>query len=141
LPNSSIDVACVSGLLDHAAEPRAVVEEIYRVLKPGGKVLAVAPAFYDVEFWSRLCMPWQQWLPNKRGNVDSTPAGYSRRRLRLLFNRFSEHRVHKRQLRRAEVPHLWRWIPVPMLERLMGRLLVLKAFKPLSAAMGVQLAA
>jgi ubiquinone/menaquinone biosynthesis C-methylase UbiE len=141
LPNSSIDVACVSGLLDCSTEPRGIVEEIYRVLKPGGKVLTVSPAFYDVDFWSRLCMPWQPWLPNKGKPVATTPAGYSRRRLRLLFHRFCEHRVHKRQLRRSEVPHLWRWIPLGILERLMGRLLVLKAFKPLSAAMGVPLAA
>jgi SAM-dependent methyltransferase len=141
IPNASIDVVCVSGLLDRATEPRALVDEIFRVLKPGGKVLAVAPAFYDVDFWSRLCMPWQQWLPLGRSNVDTSPAGYSRRRLKLLFRQFADHRVHKRQLRRTEVPHVWRVVPLPMLERLMGRLLVLKAFKPLSAAVGLQIAA
>jgi hypothetical protein len=31
-------------------------------------------------------------------------------------------------------PHLWRWLPLPLLERLLGRVLVIKAFKPLSAA-------
>jgi hypothetical protein len=66
---------------------------------------------------------------------------YSARGLRRLFGRFVEHRIHKRQLRRSEVPHLWRWLPLPLLERLMGHVLVLKAFKPLSAAIPFQAAA
>ena len=63
------------------------------------------------------------------------------RQLRRLFCGFVEHRVYKRQLRRGDVPHAWRWLPLPLLERLMGRVLVLKAFKPLSAAIAVQAAA
>jgi hypothetical protein len=58
-----------------------------------------------------------------------------------MFGRFVEHRTHKRHLRRADVPHLWRWMPLPILERLMGRVLVHKAFKPLSAALPLQMAA
>ena len=59
----------------------------------------------------------------------------------LDFRRFEEHRVCKRQLRRAEVPHLWRVVPLPLLERLMGRVLVVKAFKPVSTAILLQAAA
>src|SRR5262249_18221698 len=40
LEASSIDVVSLSGLLDEVADPQAVVGEVYRVLKPGGKVLA-----------------------------------------------------------------------------------------------------
>ena len=65
-------------------------------------------------------------------------GGISRRGLRRLFVRFTEHRIYKRHLRRSETPHLLRWLPLPLLERLMGRFLVLKAFKPLSAAMSLQ---
>src|SRR5262245_3202002 len=52
LESASIDVVCVSTLLQEPADPAAVVAEVYRVLKPGGKVLAVAAARYDVDFWS-----------------------------------------------------------------------------------------
>ena len=38
-------------------------------------------------------------------------------------------------------PSPYAWLPRPLLERLMGRVLVLKAFKPLSAAMSAQMAA
>ncbi len=126
---ASIDVVCVSGLLESVAEPHAVVNEIHRVLKPGGKVLAVMPAKYDVDFWGRLCFIW------KRPPAGPGPARFSGRGVRRLFGRFVEHRIHKRQLRRSEVPHVWRWLPLPLLERLLGRVLVLKAFKPLSCAL------
>jgi SAM-dependent methyltransferase len=140
LESSAIDVVCVSSLLHEVDNRRAVVEEIYRVLKPGGKVLAVTPARYDVDFWARLLLPWRRWwVPG--GRSTDLAACFSRRELRRLFGRFVEHRVYKRHLRRSELPHLWRWLPISLLERLVGRVLVLKAFKPLSAAKAVQLAA
>ncbi len=141
LETGAIDVACVSGLLHALDDPRPVVEEIYRVLKPGGKVLAVTAARFDIDFWYRLCFPWQTWLRGKRRRTQPPAAQFTARSLRRLFGQFTEHRIHKRHLRRAEVPHVWRWLPRSVLERLMGRALVLKAFKPLSAAMPVQAAA
>jgi hypothetical protein len=59
---------------------------------------------------------------------------YSGRRLRLLFSDFTDHRLHKRQLRRREAPWLLRALPRLWLERLFGRFLILKAFKPITAA-------
>lgn len=141
LEAGSIDVACVSGLLHEVEDPRAVVEEIYRVLKPGGKVLAVTAARFDIDFWYRLCFPWQTWRRGKRRRTRLPTAQFTARSLRRLFGQFTEHRIHKRHLSRAEVPHVWRWLPRSVLERLMGRALVLKAFKPLSAAIQVQAAA
>jgi SAM-dependent methyltransferase len=135
LENASIDVTCVSGLLQEVADPQAVVDEVYRVLKPGGKVLAVTPARFDVDFWHDAFFPWKRWLHLRRRRRDDARVRFTARGLRHLFDRFVEHRVYKRHLRRSEVPHLWRWMPLPILERLLGRALVLKAFKPLSAAM------
>jgi ubiquinone/menaquinone biosynthesis C-methylase UbiE len=141
LESASIDVACVSSLLHEWGDPQQLVEEVYRVLKPGGKVLAVTLARYDVAFWHRCGFPWRRWFSVAGAPADADALRFSRRELRRLFGRFVEHRIHKRQLRRSEVPHLWRWVPLPVLERLMGRMLVLKAFKPLSAAISVQAAA
>jgi SAM-dependent methyltransferase len=148
LESASIDVACVSSLLHEVAEPRGVVEEVYRVLKPGGKVLAVTPARYDVNYWYRACFWWRHWrrpraeacgaASARRGPA---PVTFSSRQLRALFDRFAEHRIYKRQLRRSEVPHVWRWMPLSLLERCWGHVLVLKAFKPLSAAIAAQAAA
>jgi SAM-dependent methyltransferase len=150
LETASVDVACVGSLLEDGGtdEPHGLVAEVYRVLKPGGKVLALAPARYDVAFWARRLMPWRPPrlapLPVATLPLAAPPgaaAGYSARGLRRLFAPFTEPRVHKRHLRRADVPHLWRWLPAPLLERLLGRVLVLKAFKPLSAAIAVSAAA
>jgi ubiquinone/menaquinone biosynthesis C-methylase UbiE len=140
LEPSSIDVACVANLLEQASDPSGIVDEIYRLLKPGGKVLAVTPARFDLDFWRRRCLPWHAWLA-RRTSVKPTATAFSARTLRHLFGRFVELRIYKRHLRRSEVPHLWRWLPHPMLERLLGRLLIVKAFKPLSAAITVPLAA
>jgi len=140
LEAASIDVACVTDLLEDVAGPSAVIAEIYRLLKPGGKVLAVTPARFDLDFWRRLCLPWHSWL-RRRITPPTDLASFSARTLRQLFSRFVEIRVYKRQLRRAEVPHLWRWLPHPMLERAFGHLLIIKAFKPLSTAISVSLAA
>ena len=137
LESASVDVACVSNLLHTAPDPAALVEEVYRVLKPGGKVLALTPARFGVDYWAACCLPWRGWFRRRPAPL----AGCSRHGLRRLFVRFTEHRVYKRHLRRSETPHLLRWIPLPVLERLMGRFLILKAFKPLSAAMALQAAA
>jgi SAM-dependent methyltransferase len=138
---AAIDVVCLVGLLPEAADPRAVVGEIYRVLKPGGKVLAVVRSRFHIDYWRSRFLPWSNWLRPGRGREEARAPGFSARALRRLFGRFGEARVYKRHLRRGEVPHLWRWMPHPALERLLGRMLVFKAFKPLSAAMTVHLAA
>jgi ubiquinone/menaquinone biosynthesis C-methylase UbiE len=141
LPSASIDVACLTGILEAVAEPQAVIDEVYRVLKPGGKVLAVTPSKYDVDFWYRLCFFWKRWLGSRRWAKQPPKVSFSGRRLRRLFGRFIERRIHKRQLRRSEVPHLWRLLPLPLLERLLGHALIIKAFKPLSTALPAQAAA
>jgi SAM-dependent methyltransferase len=140
LETASIDVVCLNSLVDDSADSAHILEEVYRVLKPGGKVLAVVPAKYDVNYWAQLFLPWRGWC-KRPGLRQDPPPGLSARRLRRLFHQFVECRIQKRQLRRRELPHLWRWLPRPVLERTMGRCLVLKGFKPLSAAVSVQLAA
>src|SRR5262249_43087432 len=137
LQSASIDVVCVTNLLQDIPDPAAVIDEIYRLLKPGGKVLAVMPARFDIDFWRRRCLPWLR----ARSSTHLQTTSFSARTLRQLFGRFVEAHVSKRHLRRTEVPHLWRWLPHPLLERLLGRLLIIKAFKPLSAAIAQPLAA
>jgi ubiquinone/menaquinone biosynthesis C-methylase UbiE len=140
LESASIDVVCVTNLLQDIPDPSTVLDEIYRLLKPGGKVLAVMPARYNIDYWRRRCLPWQAWL-RTRSSTQVETTSFSARSLRQLFGRFVEAHVSKRHLRHAEVPHLWRWLPYPLLERLLGRLLIIKAFKPLSAAIPVPVAA
>jgi ubiquinone/menaquinone biosynthesis C-methylase UbiE len=125
---ASIDVVCLNDL-GGSPDPVRVVGEVYRVLKPGGKVLAVVPAHFDVDFWTRRCLPWKLLRRHRHGQPE---LRFGARQLRKLFGTFTEHRIHKRHLRRAEIPQLWRLLPLPLLERLFGRFLILKAFKAVS---------
>jgi SAM-dependent methyltransferase len=139
LEAASIDVVCLDAL--RSEEPLAsVVEEIYRVLKPGGKVVAVVPARYNVDYWCRW-LPFRGWTTLTSLPGQPTTERTSAKALRRCFERFAEHRIYKRHLRRAEVPHLFRWLPLGILERILGRVLILKAFKPVSAAIGNSVAA
>jgi hypothetical protein len=93
--------------------------------------LALAKAYYDVNYWC------YRWLPfrNRHWTSDQTPRSYKAKQLKRLFGKFCEHRFYKRHLRRSDIPHVYRWLPLPLLERIMGRFLVMKSFKPLSSAM------
>jgi len=131
---ASIDVVCVNGLLHELDRPAAVIDEVYRVLRPGGKVIVVAPAKYDAAYWREAFFPWRRWFAGPRERPEASRAT-SGRALRREFARFVEHRVYKRHLRRSNLPQVWRVYPLPVMERLLGQLLIMKAFKPLSAAL------
>lgn len=137
----SIDVVCMNSLPVEPGEREQLTAEVYRVLKPGGKVLAVVPAYYDINHWRRALLPLHYWWWKWRKGIHSPKPSYTGRELRKLFHRFVEHRSHKRHLRRADVPHIWRVLSLSCLERLLGRVLILKAFKPLSAAIPLSAAA
>lgn len=137
--SDSVDVVCVQGLLHELDDPAPVVDEVYRVLRPGGKVIAVAPAKFNASFWYNASYPWRHWFGYPRG--ERMPAATTGRAMRQAFSQFVDHKVSKRHLRRGEMPHLWRWLPLTAMERVVGNLLVLKAFKPLSAAIRVAQAA
>lgn len=136
---SSIDVVCVQGMIGELTRSPYAVDEIYRVLRPGGKVIVVASAKYDASYWANALFPWQRWFRPRRSVRSQAMTGRS---IRREFNRFVEHRVYKRHLRRANLPPIWRFYPLPLMERLVGQMLIMKALKPLSSALSfVQLAA
>ena len=114
--SASIDVACLVGLLETAPDPQAVVDEIYRVLKPGGKVLTLTPACYDVDYWQRMLFWWNRFFPRP------APAAWDRI---AVFGAFAE--AHVWAFRRTSHSQTssapggcaacLAWLPMPMLER------------------------
>jgi SAM-dependent methyltransferase len=122
------------------------VSELFRVLKPGGKLIGLFPAYYDAAFWQDVLLPLQRLWWRRPPDPATAPKTTARELVRL-FDRFAEHRVSKRHLRRGELPHMWRIFPLTLLERAIGRVLVLKAKKPIPNARlqptesGVRLAA
>jgi ubiquinone/menaquinone biosynthesis C-methylase UbiE len=131
LASNSIDVACLAGPLATEQLP-AALDEVYRVLKPGGKILFVAAAARSIE-------SLYAWLPGGKADEAGSYSLLANPRLTTseiwkVMHRFTEAKISRRHLRRAEVPTLLRLTPLVILERLTGRLLVYKGFKPLSAA-------
>jgi len=45
-PSESIDYIIIDTVLEHVQEPHRVVSEIFRMLKPGGEVLCIAPFIF-----------------------------------------------------------------------------------------------
>jgi SAM-dependent methyltransferase len=129
--DGTFDVVVWNGL--YPLSPTPAIDDLFRVLKCGGKVIGLFPARYDAGYWQDLILPLQHWYW-RRPPDPTTSAKTTRKELIQCFPQFTAHRVLKRHLRRSELPHLWRTLPLVFLERLIGRVLVFKAFKPLTAA-------
>jgi SAM-dependent methyltransferase len=131
--DGAFDVVTWNALYDTAEPDPRRVDELFRVLKPGGKVIGLFPARFDCAFWQDVILPLQRlWW--RRPPHPATAPKTTRRELRRLFARFPDSRVSKRHLRRGELPHVWRIFPLMLLERWIGRVLVLKAKKPILIA-------
>lgn len=132
----AFDLAYVNALYAPPMELPRIVNELYRVLKPGGKAFVLAPARYDAVYWQDLLIPFHHWYRPTTSLTDS--PRFSARALKQAFAPFSDHKVVKRHLRRSELPYVCRFLPLSLLERVVGRVLVLRAFKPVSAALEQQ---
>jgi SAM-dependent methyltransferase len=76
---NSVDVVVCTEVLEHVAEPRLVVREIRRVLKPGGLVLGSTPFLYPVHAdpydYSRFTGQGVRDLLNGFDRVEVRPLG------------------------------------------------------------------
>ena len=121
LASCSLDVAVVNWLNEGEPLAQELFAELFRCLKPGGKVIALA--------WARYSVHWRHWLKPSGVFHQITSADG-----RKLLEPFQETKVRRRHLRRGDMPGLLRWIPTPLVERVIGRVVVLKGFKPLTAS-------
>jgi ubiquinone/menaquinone biosynthesis C-methylase UbiE len=134
--DESIDVVYMNDLPEPAEQ---AVHEIFRVLRPGGKALAVLPARRNAAYWQTVLSPWSCF----RGATQIAQSGrsFTAEQACRLFGSFTVRRIRKRQLDRSEAPSILCGLPVDMLERLMGRHLIVKAFKPLPVVVPTRVAA
>lgn len=100
-PDATFDIVCSMGVLHHISNPMPLVDEIYRVLKPGGRLIAM---LYYRHSWKNLVLlrllrclhpvyrgKTQQEALNMNDGIDCPLAVvYSRREAAQLF-----HRIHK----------------------------------------------
>lgn len=131
--DASFDVVALNALHAPALPDQCRAGELFRVLRPGGKLIGLFPAHYDCAFWQGALLPLVRLWWTRPADPATAPKTTGRD-LRRLFAQFEDHRVSKRHLRRGELPHLWRVLPLFVLERWIGRVLVLKAKKAIFAA-------
>jgi SAM-dependent methyltransferase len=138
--SASIDVLVLNFVESPAMPLEGLADEVYRALRPGGKLILLARAWWDIDGWWGW-VPWYGRL-GPRSVVDPPrQTRFTSRAICRAFSAFTEQRTYRRHLRRAEVPHICRIFPLPLLERLYGRVLIFKGFKPVSAALPVPQAA
>jgi SAM-dependent methyltransferase len=79
--NEVFDGVWITSVLEHVLEPHAVVEQIYRVLKPGGLVYAETPFMMQVHEgphdFTRYTLSGHRWLFRKFDQIDAGVLGGS----------------------------------------------------------------
>jgi ubiquinone/menaquinone biosynthesis C-methylase UbiE len=143
-PDAMFDLVYSNGVLHHTPNTAAVVREIHRVLRPGGRAIVMLYAENSLHYWRKLV-----WLFGvKARQLDRVSMGeimsrqversanearplvkvYTRRRAAALFQAFERVEIVQRQLQREELPDVLRWA-LPPIERRFGWNLIVKASK------------
>jgi SAM-dependent methyltransferase len=132
--SSTFDLAYFNALHPLPADLPVIINEIFRVLKPGGKIFGLFPARYDVRYWQMKFLPFLK-LVSQTNLAPGTAPGVYARDLKVWMEAFEQTGIWRRHLRRSEIPLLWRFMPMAIMERLMGHVLIVKAIKPIKTAM------
>lgn len=145
--DASFDVVYSNGVIHHTPNTAQVVDEIHRVLRPGGKAIIMVYAENSLHYWRELVgkigvghgllgdysmgeimSRSVELSPNSRARP--LVKVYTPRRARNLFDKFTRVSIVQRQLTAPELPRQLSWIPLPVAGRLWGWNLVVKAVKP-----------
>ncbi|HEX8903117.1 class I SAM-dependent methyltransferase [Vitreimonas sp.] len=144
--DAMFDVVYSNGVIHHTPNTQTVLDEMYRVLKPGGRIIIMVYAENSLHYWRnlvvRIGVEQQQLETRSIGDIMSETVEisehgsrplvkvYTPRRLRQMFHRFEDVRICQRQMVPEERPAWLTWVPTSVLGRLMGWNLIVKAYKP-----------
>ena len=139
------DLVYSNGVIHHTPNTQEVIDNIHRILKPGGQAIIMVYAEHSMHYWRQLIgeLGLNRGLLNKQSigeimsrhvelsTTDARPLVkvYSARRLRKMFAEFHSLDIVKRQMVAAERPNVLRWVPVELLSRVAGWNLIVKARK------------
>jgi ubiquinone/menaquinone biosynthesis C-methylase UbiE len=146
--DNEFDLVYSNGVIHHSPNTGAMVEEIYRVLRPGGRAIVMVYAENSLHYWKvvigRLGLVegmLDRWSPGEimSRHIELTANDarplvkvYTPERLRRLFRRFEGITIDQRQLTAPELPHGFHWLPLDLSGRTLGWNLIIKARKPLA---------
>ena len=149
-PDDMFDLVYSNGVIHHTPNTAKVINEIYRVLKPGGRCIIMVYAENSLEYWRNLFfhigLAHRMLDTNSMGeimscNVEISEHGakplvkaYTAKRLREMFRDFDDITICKRQLLAEELPRRLKWMPIVPAGKLMGWNLIIKARKPRRSA-------
>jgi glycosyltransferase involved in cell wall biosynthesis/ubiquinone/menaquinone biosynthesis C-methylase UbiE len=143
--DNTFDLVYSNGVIHHTPNTSRAVSEIFRVLKPGGRVIAMVYAENSLQYWRNLV--WHYGMKSgdlasrsmaeimsrsvERTGNDARPLVkvYTKPRLRALFKAFGHIQIVQRQISPELVPRRLRRL-LPVVERLAGWNLIIKAMKP-----------
>jgi len=145
--DDSFDVVYSNGVIHHTPNTGAVLREMFRVLRPGGKAIVMVYAEDSLQYWREIV--WQ--LGMKQNQLNDHSVGeimsrsvecssgearplvkvYTRSRIRQMFEvaGFTEIEIVQRQMLAPWVPRVLSWMPVERVGAMMGWNLVVKARK------------
>jgi len=108
-PDNHFDIVCSMGVLHHIEDPRPMIKEIYRVLKPGGQVILML--YYRYSWKTVVIMRLKRLFhPHYRGKSqqealnmndgDDCPLAlvYSKKEAKELLSAFKNHKFRLNQL-------------------------------------------
>lgn len=144
--DNQFDVVYSNGVIHHTPNTQSVINEIYRVLRPGGKAIIMVYAENSWHYWRQIILH----LGIGEGMLHTQSPGeimsqtveisskdqkplvkvYTAARLHQMFSQFQNVNICKRQLIPDEIPKFMRIIPIDWWMRLMGWNLIVKATKP-----------
>jgi ubiquinone/menaquinone biosynthesis C-methylase UbiE len=144
--DGTFDVVYSNGVIHHTPNTARVVDEMYRVLKPGGRVIIMVYAENSLHYWRNLFYT----IGVEQGALERVSMGdvmsesveisehgskplvkvYTKPRLHKLFQRFENRRIWQRQMVPEERPRWLTWLPVTTIEKVAGWNLIIKANKP-----------
>lgn len=143
--DNTFDVVYSNGVIHHTPHTAAVVKEMHRVLKPGGKAIVMVYAENSIYYWRTVrdkglyggelneISPGEtmsRYVEMSSTNTKPLVKVYTARGLKRLFQDFKQKTVCKRQLTEGEKPqNFLRRLPVHVLERFIGWNLIIKATK------------
>ncbi|MCL5038019.1 MAG: class I SAM-dependent methyltransferase [Chloroflexi bacterium] len=147
-PDGSFDVVYSFGVLHHTPNTQKAIDEVHRVLKPGGEAIVMLYYKNSIHYWwaqmfihGVLRLKLFRMSPDEllSSNVEVSHSGakplvkvYNKKQARELFKNFSSTSLEVYQLQRYEIPLISSLLSdaqVESLSRKFGWFLLIKAVK------------